>query len=153
MPEKYIREQFWKIYKKLPQELKDALFAEETGNAIYDVCKRNDILNKLDGIVELVGKVLMGFLSPDEFQETLEKELKLKKEVAKKVSREINWSIFYPVRTELEKLYKIEIAPPAKMKITPPPEILETKEVAPPEKPEEKEKKPPIQDIYREPIE
>ena len=153
MPEKYIREQFWKIYKKLPQELKDALFAEETGNAIYDVCKRNNILKKLDKIVDFVGKVLMGFLSPDEFQETLEKELKLKKEVAKKVSREINWSIFYPVRTELEKLYKIEIAPPAKMKITPPPEIPETKEVASPEKPEEKEKKPTIQDIYREPIE
>ena len=139
MPKKYTREEFWKLYEKLPQELKDALFAEETGNNIYETCKRNGVENNLDQIVEYVGQVLVGVLPPDEFQATLEKEVKLNKDVAKKVAQEINRFIFYPVKSSLEELYKIEIAPPAKPKVAPPPE--------------EKPPAPPAKDIYREPIE
>jgi len=139
MPKKYTREEFWKLYEKLPQELKDALFAEETGNNIYETCKRNGVENNLDQIVEYVGQVLVGVLPPDEFQATLEKEVKLKKDIAKKVAQEINRFIFYPVKSSLEELYKIEIAPPAKPKVVPPPE--------------EKPPAPPAKDIYREPIE
>jgi len=140
MGKKYTSEQFWKLYEKLPQELKDALFAEETGNNIYDVCKRNEVEENLDQIVEYVGQVLVGVLPPDEFQTTLEKELNMEKEVAKKVAQEINRFIFYPVKPLLEELYKIEIAPPAKPTgITPPPE--------------EKPTAPSGKDVYREPIE
>ena len=140
MPKKYTSEQFWKLYENLPQELKDALFAEETGNAIYDICKRNGAEENLDQIVEYVGQVLVGVLPPEELQEILEKEVKLEKEVAKKVSQEINRFIFYPVKSSLEELYKIEISPPAKPTgITPPPE--------------EKPSAPPRKDVYREPIE
>jgi len=139
MPKEYTREEFWKLYEKLPQELKGALFAEETGNNIYEVCKRNGVENNLDQIVGYVGQVLVGVLPPDDFQATLEKEVKLKKDTAKKVAREINRFIFYPVKSSLEELYKIEIAPPAKPKVAPPPE--------------EKPPAPPAKDIYREPIE
>jgi hypothetical protein len=138
MAEKYTKEQFWKLYRKLPPELQDALFAEETGNSIYEICKRNEVSENLDKIVDLVRQVLMGFLPPGEFQETLEKELKLKKDVAKKVTQEINRLVFYPVKSDLEKLYKIEIAPPAQMKVSPP--VSE---------------KPPIpsgEDVYREAV-
>ncbi len=145
MPKKYTSEEFWKLYEKLPQELKDALFAEETGNNIYDICKRNGIEENLEEVVEYVGQVLVGVLPPDEFQEALEKELKLEKNIAKKISHEINRFVFYPVKPLLEELYKIEITPPAKpTKITPPPEAE-----APPE---EKPKAPTKKDTYREPI-
>jgi hypothetical protein len=133
------KEQFWKLYSKLPQDLKDALFAEETGNNIYEICKRNEVEENLGEIVDLVGQVLLGLLPPNEFQETLEKELKLERERAKKISQEIYRFIFYPVKASLEELYKIEIAAPAQPKITPPPG--------------EKPISPPKKDIYREPIE
>ena len=136
MVKKYTSEQFWKLYEKLPQELKDALFAEETGNNIYEVCKRNEIADNLEEIVEYVGQVLVGVLPPEEFQKTLEEELKLEKDLAKKIAQEINRFIFYPVKSSLEELYKIEIAPPAKPKVIPPPE--------------EKPPAPPAKDIYRE---
>jgi len=145
MPRKYTSEQFWKLYEKLPQELKDALFTEETGNNIYDVCKRNEILENLEEIVEYVGQTLVGVLPPEEFQETLEKESELEKEVAKRVAREISRFIFYPVKTDLEEIYKTEIVPPAKPKVTPPPEVVSL--------PEEKLKAPPKKDVYREPAE
>ena len=145
MPKKYTSEQFWKLYGKLPQELKDALFAEETGNNIYDICKRNKIEESLEMIVDYVSQVLVGILAPEDFQEVLEKELGFKKESAKKVSREINRFIFYPVRPALEELYKIEIAKPAGME-GPKPRIAAEDE-------EEKPITPAKEDVYREPIE
>ena len=109
MSKKYTSKQFWELYEKLPQELKDALFAEETGNNIYESCKRNEIEENLSEIVDYVGQVLVGVLLPEEFQEVLEKKLKLKKVTAKKVAHEINRFIFYPVKPALETLYQIEI--------------------------------------------
>ena len=120
MPTKYNSEQFWKLYQGLPRELKDAVSSEETGNIIYDVCIKNKISENLDAVVEYVGQVLVGVLPPADFQETLEKDLGLKKALAKKVTQEINRFIFYPVKPNLEELYRIEIAPPAQMKVTPP---------------------------------
>jgi len=136
---KYTPEQFWKLYEKLPEELKEAVFSIETADNIWDICERNGI-QKVSEVADYVGQVLVGVLPPADFQETLEKELKLEKDLAKKVSQEINRFIFYPVKASLEELYKIEIAPPAKpTRITPPPG--------------EKSPVPPGEDIYREPIE
>jgi len=139
MAEKYTQEQFWKLYEKLPQELRDAIFSEETSKNIWEICERNNI-KEISKIGKYTGRVLLGILPPDEFQETLEKELKLKKDLAKKVAREINRFIFYPVKTSLEEIYKIPVVPPpAGLKVAPAPK---EKSVTPPEK-----------DIYREPIE
>ena len=143
MPEEYTKEQFWKLYEKLPQELKDALFAEETGDNIHDICERNGVLENLDQVVDYVGRVLVGLLPPDDLQETLERELEINKERAKKISQEINRFIFYPVKASLEELYKIEMVPIAGMPVKPPVKKVE----------EKAEERPKREDIYREPIE
>lgn len=146
MPEKYTSEQFWKLYEKLPQELKDALFAEGTSEAIEEVAEKYKLSdNQVSILVDSVGQVLLGVLPLEDFQKVLEKELKLKEDLAKKVFQEIYRLIFYPVRSALEELYKIEITPPTK-----PTEVTPMLEVKPPieEKPEEAKR-----DIYREPIE
>ncbi len=111
MPKKYTSEQFWKLYEKLPQELKDALFAEETGNNLYEICQRNEIGENLEDIVSLVSQVLVGVLASEDFQITLEKEVGLEKDTAKKVAQEVNRFIFYPVKPALEQLYKIGASP------------------------------------------
>ena len=144
MLKKLSREQYWQLFQKLPDELKEAVLSEETAKAIYDICDRNEIVDIVSEIASITGQVLLGVLSPDEFEETIKKELKLKKEVAKKVSQEINRFIFYPVKTSLEEIYKAPITPPpASPKITPPPE----------EKPEERPEVSAEKDVYREPIE
>ena len=141
MPKEYTREQLWKLYQKLPGELKEAIFSVETADNIFDICLRNDIEDgRISEIARYTGRVLLGILPLDEFQETLEKELKVKKDKAKKVTQEINRFIFYPVKSSLEEIYKAPITPPpAGPKVAPPPE--------------EKPKAPPKEDIYREPIE
>ncbi|OGZ23545.1 MAG: hypothetical protein A3A08_01605 [Candidatus Nealsonbacteria bacterium RIFCSPLOWO2_01_FULL_41_9] len=159
MPNKYTKEQFWKLYEKLPQELKDALWAEETGNNIEDICQRYEIEENVGDIVDLVGQVLVGVLAPKDFQETLEKELKLEKNTAKKAAQEINRFIFYPVRTELEKLYQTKTTPVAGA-VTPSPIKEEPFDAGhsaelsrSPQGKEEKPTEPGKADSYREPIE
>ena len=142
MAEKYTKEQFWKLYENLPRELKDALFAEETGDDIYNICKRNAIEENLEVIVDYVGLVLLGVLTPEDFQNALETELNLEKEVVKEVAREINRFIFYPVRPALEQLFQTEITPTGK-----------TVEKPTIRREEEKLTKSSKKDTYREPIE
>jgi len=148
----YSRDQLWKLYNALPVELKEAIFSTEVSEDIFNICIRNDIENKqITEIIRCTGKVLLGVLSPDEFQNDLEKEVGLKEEVAKKVAQEINRFVFYPLKPALEKLYKTEITPPTRP-ITEPKKTFKETAAASPEK-EEKPQAPSKKDVYREPIE
>lgn len=153
MAKEYTKEELWKLYEKLPQELKEVIFSEETANNIHNVCERNDIGDKrISEVARYTGRVLLGLLPLDDFQKTLEKEVKLEKEAAKRVARELFRFIFYSVKTSLEELYKTEIEPPAKPLISPtvtgPLKEASSKELNQREKPAGAER-----DVYREPIE
>lgn len=143
---KYTSEELWKLYEKIPQELKEAIFSEKTSEIIWDICLRNEVEDeRISEIALYTGRVLLGILPPDEFQKTLEKEINIQKEVAKNIALEINRFIFYPVKPELEQLYTTEITPLAKpTEVTPPKEE---------KKPELKSEEISKEDVYREPIE
>ena len=141
----YTKEQFWKLYEKLPEELKDAIFSEETADNIYEICNRNEIEDeKISKIAKYTGRVLLGVLLPNEFQETLEKKVGLTKNKASKISQEINRFVFYPVKESLASIHKIEDFGSAKP-LTP-----KQSEIPPSE---EKKQESQKSDIYREPIE
>jgi len=144
MPEELTQEQYWQIFKKLPEELQKHILSEETAKDIYDICLRNEIDDMASEVADITSRVLFGLLPIEEFQKALEKELELDPEVAKRISQEINRFIFYPVKASLEELYKIEMVPIAGTPVKPP-----VKKVV-----EEKaEEKPKREDVYREPIE
>lgn len=139
----YRQKQLWKLYEKLPEELKQAIFSEETADNIYDVCTKEGIEdNRISEIARYTGWVLLGLLVPDEFQKTLEEKVKLKEGVAEKIASGINRFVFRSVKESLSSLYKIEIAPLS--------EVVERLE---PLKPGAAIKESPKKDIYREPIE
>lgn len=144
---KYNKEQLWGLFKVLPDELKDTILSEDTANNIFSICQRYEIRNeKISKIAELVGNSLMGLLSPDEFQNSLEEEINLDLEKAKKISQEINRFIFYPIKEILSSFYKIEFAPSGKtMKLVPKEKGRKKIESA--------EEKSSAEDVYREPIE
>lgn len=142
MVEEYSKEQLWKLYEALPEELKEAIFSEETANGIHETCKRNGLEEeKIPEVAKYTGYVLLGLLSPDEFEKTLKEKVMLTNDLAKKINQEITRFIFFPLRTTLEMLYKTEIKPVGKPR--------------PAEKPslEAMEKERPRKDIYREPLE
>ncbi len=109
----YPKEQLWELYENLPKELQEAIFSSENADKIYDICTRNGV-NKEDVISEIAkytGYVLLGVLPPDELQQTLETELQLEGNIAKKIAWEISRFIFLPIKNSLEALYRIEITP------------------------------------------
>jgi hypothetical protein len=154
MPGEYPKEELWKLFKRLPEELKEAATSIENTNAIYNIGKRNGLNEeKCAELTKYVGLVLFGLLPPSEFQETLEKELGIETEKAKMITREITRYVFFPVKASLEELYKIEITP-AGARAVPPPSPAPPKPVEKPtEIPEKKPPEKPVTDIYREPIE
>lgn len=139
MVKKYTKKQYWELFQKLSDELKTQLLSEDTANNIFSICDRHEI-EQVPQLASIIGDVLLGILKPDEFEKAIEKELGLEKDIAKKVAQEINRFIFYPVKNGLEKLYSMEIAPPAQMKVPGP--AVEKKPTAPKRK-----------DTYREPME
>ena len=142
MAEQDNSKQLWKVYEKLPPELKEAIFSEETASTIYDICSRNGLLDqRISEVAKYVGRVFLGLLPPEELQETLEIKLELGAALAKEISREIDRFLFYPLKPALEQLQKGEITPPTEM-----PEIT-------PQTPIKKPQSEKESDTYREPIE
>ena len=135
---KYSKEQLWELYKELPEELKEAIFSEKTANNVYSNCKKNGLEDeeKISQISENVGYVLLGLIAPEEFKKILLKEVKLRKETAEKIYREIIRFVFFPLKKEIEGLYKIKIEV-----------VPEPKDILSVKTPKKKSKK---QDTYRE---
>ena len=146
MIKEYTKEQIWKLYEGLPNELKEVIFSGDTADNIWSVCERNEV-NEVSKVAKYAGYVLMGVLPPDEFQKTLEEEVGLEAQTAKKTTQELNRFIFFPVKNSLEEIYKTEIAQPAEMvKLVRP---AETETTLPKREPKET----PGEDTYRETVE
>jgi hypothetical protein len=108
MAKNYTKDQMWILFERLPEELKDAIFAVKTSDEINDACAKNNVeKEKIPAIAKITGNVMLGVLPIDEFQIALEKEIGLKPDIAKNVFQRINRFIFFPVRNELNELYKI----------------------------------------------
>ncbi|MFH1509577.1 MAG: hypothetical protein ABID67_00290 [Candidatus Nealsonbacteria bacterium] len=108
MSTNYTKEQFRKIFNALPEELKETVISGETAEDIFNVCTDEDLkYEQISEVARYAGRVLMGLIPPESFQETLEKELKIKKETAKEIARKINRFIFYPVKELINSINKI----------------------------------------------
>ncbi len=156
MPTKLSKDQFWKLYEGLPQELKDSIFSSETAEYIQSICSKNNVNgDKRSDIASIIGDVLLGILLPEDFEKTIKKDLKLTTDTAKNVSHEINRFIFYPVKDSLAGLHKIEVAPTNGMPIPttlpkPATKPIEAKISETPTAPKSADKKA---DLYKEDIE
>lgn len=149
MATKYTKEQLKRIYDGLPEELKEAIYSQESAESIFNACTDQGLQNdQIPLVAHLAGRVLMGILPPNEFQAEVEKELKMKEGEAKELGRTINKLVFYPVKELLAELNRItpikeaeEETKEIKKELTPKPEEPK-KEGAPSSEP----------DTYRESI-
>ncbi|MFA6376332.1 MAG: hypothetical protein WCX69_02920 [Candidatus Paceibacterota bacterium] len=112
MIEKLSEDQFRELYMKLPDDLKDAVFAPETGENIEAICERNRIPQTMDFLIKGIGDVYLGLLPPADFFAALEKQLEGENGI-KQIILEINNFLLYRYRNSLENIYKLESAPQA----------------------------------------
>jgi len=102
--EKLSQDKLWAIYETLSEPLKDAIFSVDTAEAISSVSKLNDIEN-ISIVADAVSNVLFGLLPLELLPDILEEELKIDKNLAKKISLELEHFIFNAIKSELDKLY------------------------------------------------
>lgn len=92
-------------YKALPQPLKDALWAEETIDHIFDVGKAQKLtVSQMGELADIVGLVILGILKPEDFGSEVQRKLNLTMErasAADAIVAAINEKIFTPLRDEI----------------------------------------------------
>ena len=108
MAQQHVKEQLWKMYRQLPEELQEALFSVEHADEIDSICEQNGAKNETREITRQVGSVLLGITPIEEFEGILVKDVGLKKAQAQEVSRRIYRAVFYPVKMELEQLHSFK---------------------------------------------
>jgi hypothetical protein len=145
MKKEYTKEQLWKLYENLPKELRETIFSNETADFVKSICERYDIKKdeEVSKVAELIGDVLLGISTIDNLQKNIEEELKIKKDIADKMSQEFYRSIFYPVKAAIDQIGKTG---------SPPADSL-TEKISTPLKEENIPSAPKKDDSYRESIE
>ena len=125
----YAREQLLKLYKNLPEELKDAMNSIEETEAIWDICERFGVEDKFDAIQKQVSYILLGLIGLSDLKIFIETEVAKNKQDAEKIYRGVFRFAIYPVKEVIEKTYKIDTEPKSEKNKAP--------KTATPEKPEE----------------
>ncbi|MFA5742420.1 MAG: hypothetical protein WCX77_00840 [Candidatus Paceibacterota bacterium] len=106
MQKEISEQQFWEAYDAIPAELQDAIFSEKTAKAIFNACVENGIEDeRISKVAKNVGDVLLGLLSPEQLQPTLELDLNLESQASENICQAIYNTIFEPVRSQLAELY------------------------------------------------
>lgn len=146
MSKHYTKEQAQKALEKLPDELQEAVFSMETADAIWNASEKQSVTTEERArIAEYAGYVLLGLMLPQEFTQALVADIKLSKNTAQEIAREINRFVFYPVKPVLEQLHNMQIAATSKTSASKPiPQETEQPDLP------EKSSGP---DIYQEPLE
>ena len=103
--EELSRDELWIIYETLPDSLKEAIFSEDTADAIMNICRLYDI-KEISKVAKIVGNILSGLLPPDMLNTALVARLEINQSTAKKATMEIEHFILNPLKKDLDKLYK-----------------------------------------------
>lgn len=105
MNQEYSKEFFWDTYKKLPEDLKEALFSDRNNEIINHICIQSGLTEEQSPLVaKFTGRVLMGLLPLNELPVVIELELNIPQDLANQINRQIYISIFKPVRISLNKI-------------------------------------------------
>jgi hypothetical protein len=149
MPEEFeiqkLKNEYPEFFEQLSSEFLDFIFSEETSFKIAKICFENGIEDseKVEKIAYRVTLALLDQVPKENLAEIFEKGVGLNREIAERISLEVNRRILSQVPEILKKEEVPEPIPlPTTPEATPPPEVQ------PEERPEKTRK-----DIYREPIE
>lgn len=100
--------QLMEIYKKLPEDLKDAIFSVDSADITRNIGEKNKLtIDKIGELASETGRVMLGITHPNDFISNLADRLETDKEKARAIANDINEQIFKPVRDSLRKIHNI----------------------------------------------
>ena len=96
------------IYKKLPEDLRDAILSVDSADITRSIGEKNKLtIDKIGELASETGRVMLGVTHPNEFIGNLADRLEVDKEKARAIAQEINEQIFKKVRESLRKIHNI----------------------------------------------
>ena len=99
-------QQILKRFDILPKHIKEFLTAGNNIDAVRQICTFHHFDTERTLMVEeLVGLVILGFLSLTELSQKISETLHLNRKHSDDIAMEINRKIFAPIRDEIEKNY------------------------------------------------
>lgn len=105
--QKYTQQQIWDKFEQLPEKVQDVMMSPASVKVIADIAKTNGIPQKTSQIIRYVDFILFGIIPITLFKETLEQELSITGDLAKKLALEIRDKIFMEVKDELRKIHNL----------------------------------------------
>lgn len=105
----YDNEQTLEAFKKLPEDVKEAMFSVDTVEVTKKIgAKHKLMIDKIGELADETGLVMLGFTHPSQFISNLADRLEVDKTIAKEIGEEINSKVFYPIREKLKKIHGME---------------------------------------------
>src|SRR3989338_5172050 len=114
----------------LPENLRKALFAPATAEAIKEAEKKYGLMiDKVGELAQETGRVMLGITPPSEYVKNLTSRLGVAPEKARAIAEEINQKVFQPVRESLKRIHGLGAQKPLPTRedIKPPPKPPEIK--------------------------
>jgi len=109
LAQKYTKEQLWNKFDNLPEKVKDIILAPKTIEILDTIVKENGVpVERGLKLARYVDLVLAGIVPITLFRETLEEELQIDQERARKIAMEIRDKIFMQIKDELRKIHGLE---------------------------------------------
>lgn len=104
----YTQQQLREIFRKLPEDVREAATALDFTNALDAIEKQFHL--HVDQGIELANEtflVMLGLTHPSKFIGNIGRRLKVPSETAKKIGEEVNKTIFHPIRMSLMRIHKM----------------------------------------------
>jgi len=99
------RMKYSEIYNRLPKQLQNAILSTDTEEAFEVVRQKHKLhVDQLEPLQRLTLSVLYGILRPDQFTESLGRELPIDSSEVASIALDMNTLVFQPVRESLMEL-------------------------------------------------
>lgn len=100
---------FREKYIKLPERIKDVYSSFNTTKILQDIGTQHGLhVDQIGELVDETGLVMLGVTHPRDYVGNIVKKLKIDKEKASAVARDVNENVFKPIREELKKLHGVQ---------------------------------------------
>ncbi len=98
----FTQKQITEAYNRLPEQVKDAIFAEATADKIQAIGKKHGLLlDKMGNLAEEVGYVMLGLIPSKEFPEYIIRTCEISAEKASTIIADLNEQIFLPIQEHI----------------------------------------------------
>jgi len=103
------KEELLTRYEKLPQAVKDAMFAEASADKIEELGRKYGLLiDKIGALADEVGYFMLGMTHPNDFKGQIVRSTGLSETKANEIIEELNKTIFMPIREHMSALHNVE---------------------------------------------